>query len=44
MERDLPEGSDTSVDAVVGIYGRYDWEDRSTVERARSSTSSSAWW
>jgi acetyl esterase/lipase len=23
------------VDAVVGIYGRYDWEDRSTVERAR---------
>ena len=35
MQRDLPEGSDTSVDAVVGIYGRYDWEDRSTVERAR---------
>ena len=32
---ELPEGSDTSVDAVVGIYGRYDWEDRSTVERAR---------
>jgi acetyl esterase/lipase len=31
----LPEGSDTSVNAVVGIYGRYDWEDRSTVERAR---------
>jgi acetyl esterase/lipase len=31
----LPEGSDTSVDAVVGIYGRYDWEDRSTVERER---------
>ena len=31
----LPEGSDTSVDAVVGIYGRYDWEDRSTAERAR---------
>ena len=29
----LPEGSDTSVDAVVGIYGRYDWEDRSTKER-----------
>jgi dipeptidyl aminopeptidase/acylaminoacyl peptidase len=23
------------VDAVVGIYGRYDWEDRSTAERAR---------
>ena len=31
----LPEGSDTSVDAVVGIYGRYDWEDRSTTERER---------
>ncbi len=31
----LPEGSDTTVDAVVGIYGRYDWEDRSTAERAR---------
>src|SRR5262249_6996502 len=30
-----PEGSDTSVDAVVGIYGRYDWEDSSTAERAR---------
>jgi acetyl esterase/lipase len=35
MQRDLAEGSDTSVDAVVGIYGRYDWEDRSTAERAR---------
>ncbi len=23
------------MDAVVGIYGRYDWEDRSTAERAR---------
>ncbi len=34
-QADLPDGSDTSVDAVVGIYGRYDWEDRSTVERAR---------
>lgn len=31
----LPEGADTSVDAVVGIYGRYDWEDRSTPERVR---------
>ena len=31
----LPTDSDTSVDAVVGIYGRYDWEDRSTDERAR---------
>ncbi|MGV0656552.1 alpha/beta hydrolase, partial [Mycolicibacterium thermoresistibile] len=35
LQDDLPEGSDTSVDAVVGIYGRYDWEDRSTAERAR---------
>jgi acetyl esterase/lipase len=35
MQAELPEGSDTSVDAVVGIYGRYDWEDRSTPERAR---------
>ncbi len=26
---ELPEDADTSVDAVVGIYGRYDWEDRS---------------
>jgi acetyl esterase/lipase len=31
----LPQGSDTAVDAVVGIYGRYDWEDRSTPERTR---------
>ena len=31
----LPPDADTSVDAVVGIYGRYDWEDRSTVERVR---------
>jgi acetyl esterase/lipase len=35
MQADLAQGSDTSVDAVVGIYGRYDWEDRSTPERAR---------
>ena len=35
LQEHLPEGSDTSVDAVVGIYGRYDWEDRSTVERVR---------
>jgi acetyl esterase/lipase len=31
----LPEGADSSADAVVGIYGRYDWEDRSTPERDR---------
>jgi acetyl esterase/lipase len=35
MQADLPDGSDTTVDAVVGIYGRYDWEDRSTPERVR---------
>lgn len=35
LQCELPEGSDTSVDAVIGIYGRYDWEDRSTVERVR---------
>ncbi|MGA7050256.1 MAG: alpha/beta hydrolase [Mycobacterium sp.] len=35
FEAKLPEGADSSVDAVVGIYGRYDWEDRSTVERDR---------
>ncbi len=35
LQAELPEGSDTSVDAVVGIYGRYDWEDKSTVERVR---------
>jgi acetyl esterase/lipase len=35
LQDELPEGSDTAVDAVVGIYGRYDWQDRSTVERAR---------
>lgn len=27
--------TDTSVAAVVGLYGRYDWEDRSTPERRR---------
>ena len=35
LQAKLPEGADTSVDAVVGIYGRYDWEDRSTPERDR---------
>jgi acetyl esterase/lipase len=35
MQCELLDGSDTSVDAVVGSYGRYDWEDRSTAERAR---------
>jgi acetyl esterase/lipase len=35
MQTELPPDSDTSVDAVVGIYGRYDWEDRSTPERDR---------
>jgi acetyl esterase/lipase len=35
MQTDLPPGSDTSVDAVVGIYGRYDWQDQSTEERVQ---------
>lgn len=34
-QKDLPPGADTSVDAVVSVYGRYDWQDRSTLERAR---------
>lgn len=35
---ELTEGADTSVDAVVGIYGRYDWEDRSTAARKNFQT------
>ncbi|MGN7778676.1 alpha/beta hydrolase fold domain-containing protein [Mycolicibacterium sp. 22603] len=35
MQAELDDEADTSVDAVVGIYGRYDWEDRSTEERDR---------
>lgn len=34
-QTELAPSSDTSVDAVVSMYGRYDWEDRSTPERAR---------
>ncbi|OBG97905.1 esterase, partial [Mycobacterium sp. E136] len=30
---ELTEDADTTVDAVVGIYGRYDWQDRSTPTR-----------
>jgi acetyl esterase/lipase len=30
---ELPGDADTSVDAVVSLYGRYDWEDRSSQER-----------
>jgi acetyl esterase/lipase len=30
---ELTDDGDTSVNAVVGIYGRYDWQDRSTVTR-----------
>jgi acetyl esterase/lipase len=29
------DGADTSVDAVVSVYGLYDWNDRSTPERDR---------
>jgi acetyl esterase/lipase len=35
FEAELPPDANTAVDAVVGIYGRYDWEDRSTPERER---------
>ncbi|MFI5507691.1 alpha/beta hydrolase fold domain-containing protein [Mycobacterium sp. NPDC051804] len=35
MQSELPVDSDTAVDAVVALYGRYDWEDRSTPERLR---------
>ncbi|OBI53344.1 esterase [Mycobacterium kyorinense] len=35
LQAELASGSDTAVDAVVGVYGRYDWEDRSTAERVR---------
>lgn len=31
----LPAGADTAVDAVVGLYGRYDWQDGSTPERVK---------
>lgn len=31
----LPASADTSVDAVVSVYGLYDWEDRATPDRAR---------
>lgn len=30
---ELTDDADTRVDAVVGIYGRYDWQDRSTPTR-----------
>ncbi len=33
FEGELDAGSNTSVDAAVSIYGRYDWHDRSTPER-----------
>ncbi len=33
FDAELPASADTSVDAVVGLYGRYDWVDRSTRER-----------
>lgn len=34
-QAELAADADTSVDAVVSLYGRYDWVDRSTVERVR---------
>src|SRR5262245_26582500 len=35
---ELAEHADTSVDAVIGIYGRYDWQDRSTATRKNFQT------
>ena len=35
FEAELTDDADASVDAVVGIYGRYDWEDQSTPDRQR---------
>ena len=32
---DCVQGADASVDAVVSVYGLYDWQDRSTRERDR---------
>ena len=34
-QAELPAAADTSVDAVVSVYGLYDWQDRSTQERDR---------
>jgi acetyl esterase/lipase len=34
-QAELPADADTSVDAVVSVYGLYDWHDRSTPERDR---------
>lgn len=34
-QTELPADADTSVDAVVSLYGLYDWQDRSTPQRAR---------
>ena len=33
FDGELDATADSSVDAVVGLYGRYDWADRSTRER-----------
>ena len=33
FEGELHAGADTTVDAAVSIYGRYDWHDRSSPER-----------
>ena len=43
-QTDLPADADTSVDAVVSVYGLYDWHDRSTRSATASWSSSSAWW
>jgi acetyl esterase/lipase len=35
FEGELTDDADTNVDAAVGIYGRYDWEDQSSPDRKR---------
>lgn len=35
FETELTDDADTSVEAAVGIYGRYDWEDQSSPDRKR---------
>ena len=44
MQGELPEGSDTSVDAVMGIYGRTTGRTGPQSSGSGSSTSSSASW
>ena len=44
MQYELPDGSDTSVDAVVAIYGRYDWRTGRRSSGRALSISWNGWW